>query len=290
MRIAFGTFQRGLLNTLGNIGTALARSTAHLSSGRRITSASDDGSGSAHVAVVREDLTRIDARRRTIDIARGFLGATDAALESAQDLIRSGIVEGVKGLSGTNASVRAEIAVQVDSLREQMLRNTRTQYQDRYVFAGTATLTDPFDAGGNYLGNAGTMQAAIDDQLTLAVNLSGDAIFKNGVDILGAFENMSVALRAGDEPGMRAAQDELVKAVDQIASGRVQAGVRMQALDAAELSLLAREAALRGELSRVEDADIPAEVTSAARLQTASQATMTILARVGNRNLFDFLA
>jgi len=287
-RIAFGTAQRGWLNTLGQIGSALGRSLSHLAAGKRVTSAGEDGGAAARIAALNEDLARLDARRRAIGIGRGFLGATDAALASAQDLLNSAITEAVKGASGTNAHVRGEIATQVDALREQMIFLARSRYQDRYIFSGTETLTVPFDAAGVYQGDGGSIRAQVDDQLAVVLNVPGDRVFRSGVDILGTLGDLSVALRAGDEAAIRTAETDLRSGVDQVAAVRASVGARLWSLEAADENLLAREVTLRDELGRLEDADIPAEETRAVRLQTASQATMTIIARQGNRSLFDY--
>lgn len=290
MRVAFTTIQRGLLDRLGRVGQALSRTTSHIASGKRINQASEDGSGAARVAVAREELARIDSRRAAIVTVRGFLGATDIALDAVQDTLNASITEALKGFSDTDASVRGLIATQVDGLREQVLQQARTRFQGRYVFAGTDTLSDPFDAAGNYAGNSGTIEARIDDQLSIQVNLPGDGVFKAATDIPKALEDLSAGLRAGDTAAIFAAEGALKAAVGQISMARAAVGFRMQAIDAADLSLAARAVSISASLSSLEDADIATEITDAERLQTASQATLAVLSRTGNRSLFDYIA
>ncbi|MBI3448781.1 MAG: hypothetical protein HY049_07695 [Acidobacteria bacterium] len=290
MRISFGGSQRALLDRLSRIGKALARSTTHVASGKRVTTASEDPGAESRIASARETLARLASRRATISTVRGQVEAADAALATAGDVIISATGSAIQGYSETNAGARSLIADQVDGLRQQLLKAANTQFAGRYVFGGTETLAPPFDAAGSYLGNSGTVSARIEDQVTIQVNVAGDAVFKTPVDIPKALADLSAALRAGNTAAIGALEPKLQAAGAQISAVRPPLGFRLQALDASDLSLATRALEVTKSVAGIEDTDLAAEVTNAARLQTGSQATITVIARTRNQSLFDYIA
>jgi len=134
------------------------------------------------------------------------------------------------------------------------------------------------------------VSARIDDPITIQVNVPGDAAFKGPVDVPKALADLSAAIRVGDTAAIGALEATLKAAGAQISSVRPPVGFRLQALDASDLSLSTRAIEITKSVAGLEDTDLAAEVTTAARLQTASQATIAVIARNHNQSLFDYIA
>jgi flagellar hook-associated protein 3 FlgL len=140
-----GAVYNNLLHALATQSQSLARLQEQISTGARVSRASDDPSAAGRILGLRAQDLRAQTYSRNLDTVMQSLEnehsvLTDAssALTRAQELI-------TQASTGTyNSSSRSALAGEVDSILEQLVSEVNSQTLGRYVFGGDNTTTAPY--------------------------------------------------------------------------------------------------------------------------------------------------
>jgi flagellar hook-associated protein 3 len=138
MRIATSTLYNEQASSLDNLYSTYQTQGQELSTGKSLNAPSDDPTVIAQDLTVRADnvvqtqlgknFTDLTNQLTTVD---GALSNVTSALQSARNLA-------VEGASDTlNASQRQDIATQINQILNEVIGFANTQYNGKYVFAGT---------------------------------------------------------------------------------------------------------------------------------------------------------
>jgi flagellar hook-associated protein 3 FlgL len=203
---------------------------------------------------------------------------------------------GVEGANGTLSDAnRQAIAEQLTGIRNQVLSLANQTYQGNYVFAGTATSTQPFvldstqPNGVKYNGNTQVNSITISQGNTIPINVPGSQIFTNPAgDVLGSLNGMITALQ--NNTGLVAANTNLQQAFTQLTRQRVFYGNTLQQLQSTQTYLSSNKIQLAQQENTLVGADLASSITN---LQQATTATNAILSATGQilstLNLLNFL-
>jgi flagellar hook-associated protein 3 FlgL len=165
---------------LGNASKA-AIVQEQIASGRRILRPSDDPIGLSLAASLRAQIARGERFGGALESARGMLDAAASAVQGASELMTQAREALLSAMNGSLSSAdRAQVATQIRSIRDQLLDVANQQFQDRYLFAGTATSTRPFasTAGGvAYAGNEDAVELLVGVGATISESLPGSEVF-----------------------------------------------------------------------------------------------------------------
>src|SRR5579864_433521 len=134
----------------------LAQLTQMASSGLKVSQPSDDPS--AYASIVQRDaqIATVQARSSAATTAAGDLDLAGNVLNQATALLEKARAVAVEEANGTlTAEARANAAIVVDSLRQQLLALANTHGSTGYLFGGTKTGAPPFDSAGTFAGNSG---------------------------------------------------------------------------------------------------------------------------------------
>ena len=127
------------LANVDRIESRLQNVSQQLSSGLRITQASDDPDEIAPLLQLRADRQRNTQIQSNLGLAQTDANAADSALGSAIQLMDQARVLGAQGAnSTTDAGTRQSLAGQVESLLDQMVQTSQTTVQGRFIFSGDA--------------------------------------------------------------------------------------------------------------------------------------------------------
>ena len=166
----------GLQGNLSRLGDIQQR----LSSGKQIARPSDSPTGTVAAMQYRGDLAAAKQYARNADDGLGWLGLTDGTLGNIMDQVqrtRSLILQGMSNGSGGSPDARAAIASEVDQLHDATIGLANTRYGDRPIFGGTTTSVSAYDMAGNYLGDNGTVQRTVSDNVKVQVATPGPSVF-----------------------------------------------------------------------------------------------------------------
>jgi flagellar hook-associated protein 3 FlgL len=261
------------LNTLSN----------EASSGKRVATPSDDPAAYSQVVTTNAQLARMNARVQTLGTASGNLSTVDGALSSAADLFTQAKAVAVEMANGTqSATDRATAATQIGAIKTQILALANTQGTNGYLFGGTATGTAPFDANGNFLGNAQTTSVEIADGVTSQSNASGANAFTaaGGQDVFAALDALTTALQTNNVAGITTGITSMDSAGTQITAEQVHAGVLANRLQTSQSILQTAATTAQTQVSNVQDADVAKVYSELSSAQTSYQAALSVNQRI----------
>jgi flagellar hook-associated protein 3 FlgL len=209
-------------NALSNLQgrqTALANLQENLTSGKKITSPSDDPTGAAQaeramnrIARIATDQRALESQRNAIASAEGTLGSVTDALQSFRELVVSA------GDATHTAAERTTIAGQLSGLRDQILSLSNTKDSNGMpLFAALGSALAPFvgpqGSAPDYTfqglpGQANTGTSAI------PFTLDGEAAFMNQPARDGVFNVSVTNATSGAIPTTRALTTDNITVTD----------------------------------------------------------------------------
>ncbi len=277
----------------GAARTRLEAAIGRASTGLKLTHPGDDPAGAGLVTQHLATAARAEAIMGAAQMAGDELLAVDTALNDVTNALSRARELAVQyANAGYTPEQRTAAAVEARSLREQILAALNTKSGNRYLLGGTLDGQPPFDAGGNYLGDANVRQLEIAPGILQDASVRADVAMKGvggGVDVLTVLSTLETALQANDQAGVRAAIDPLATGTDQVARARTQAGNAMNAFDvAATVNRTARDdATLRS--AHLTDADVVEANSQLALAQRALEASLTATATGFRLTLLNYL-
>lgn len=292
--------ERQSLHDLLRTKERLAIAQRQISSGKRINDPGDDPSGTALILEFGTSIGRNEKYLEQIESALSFLHTSETALGSLTNDLTRLLELGHQALNGTNTGTpRANLATEVDSMRNNVIALANSQSQGKYLFSGTATLTQPFtgpSAGPiTYLGNASSITIDASASSAVTLNLPGDSVFfgsggqGSATDIFQQITNLRDNLIANNSAGIQTAYDNLKTMLSRMTSIQTDLGGRQAGLEALKEDLSNFQVTLKGIQASVESTDYPEVITDFNTDQTAQEVTLSAMAKTGRRNLFDFI-
>lgn len=272
-----------------------------IATGRRIVQLSDDPSGAALILDFQTSIDRNTQFLKQGNAAGSFLSTSETVLTAmSNDLMRLGEL-GTQALVGNvGAAGRAALAQEVDGIRTSFITNANSKEQGKYLFAGTATLTQPFSGPSAgpiaYGGNGGTIDLEVSSSFTVATNLPGNTLFfgpggqGSATDLFQAVTDLRDGLLANNTAQIQTAFDNLTSIHSRLLQNIGDLGGRQATLNNLQETLGDINLNLESVLESTQALDYPAAMTDFTNQQTSQQAILSTLAKVNRQNLFDYLA
>jgi flagellar hook-associated protein 3 FlgL len=294
MRITQNMMSRGLLEDLQNVTTRLSRTQQKLSSGKELTAPSDDPFATSRALQLRADLAQNQQYQRNVDEANAWQSTADTALSKVGDIVlraRDLVVQGASDTVGSTA--RASIAAEITQLIDSVKSEGNAKYAGRFIFSGSATLTQPYQMGASdaYAGNSEVAKREIGPGVQIdlnqpGVNVFGDAsggLLQTLRTIVGDLQsNNGAALQNADLKALDAAHDTLTVS-------RAVVGASQNRLDTATSRLQEFEQSTTLMLSNTEDADMAKTLVDFSTQQAVYQSALKSGAQIIQPSLMDFL-
>jgi flagellar hook-associated protein 3 FlgL len=294
MRITQNMMSRGLLDDLQNVTTRLSRTQQKLSSGKQLTAPSDDPFATSRALQQRADLAQNPQYPRNVDEANSWQSTADTALSKVGDIVlraRDLVVQGASDTIGSTA--RASIAAEITQLIDSVKSEGNAKYAGRFIFSGSATLTQPYQTGASdtYSGNTEIVQREIGPGVQIDLNQPGVNVFGDSAGgllqtlrtIVGDLQsNNGAALQNADLKALDAAHDTLTVS-------RAVVGASQNRLDTATSRLQEFEQSTTLMLSNTEDADMAKTLVDFSTQQAVYQSALKSGAQIIQPSLMDFL-
>ena len=265
-----------------------------MSSGKELQTPSDNPYGVTRALQLRSDLESNRQYQRNATDANDWHAVTDTTLSHISDLVlraRDLVVQGASdtlGPAGRQAIV-SEFKQLVDSVKSE----ANTKVAGRFLFAGSATLTQPYAMGGadTYSGNTDTMRREIGPGVPIDLNVNGStAIGDASSGLLKAMRDVIVHLTAGDTASLQTTDlQAITTAADGVTNLRAEVGTRQMRLETATARLQQIEQTQSELLSTVEDADMAKTYVDFSTQQAVYQAALKAGSQVVQPSLLDFL-
>lgn len=193
MRVSTNQTQQVAVNAMLEQQAKLSKVQEQVATGRKISKPSDDPVAAAKVVNLNDVLRKTEQFKSNISIARSQLSLEEGALAHTGDIyhrIRELALE-ANNATQTNET-RRYIADEVSQLNDELLSLANsTDSTGEYLFSGNKGKFKPFarnDSGGfDYFGDDGQRMVQIGPKRRIAVNDSGNRIFREIRDGNGYF-------------------------------------------------------------------------------------------------------
>jgi len=271
--------------------SVLRRAEERAITGQRYNRPSDAPSLVGEIHRMSADSADQEVWKANASSAGGMHSSMESALSSAHDILVRLREVAVNMASETRVGVdRSTAAIEVDALRESMLQVANMKMNGRYVFAGTAYDTQPFDATGAYAGTADEPTTQISPSQYVRVGLDGSQVFQGGVDVFATIATLSADLTADNTAGIQAALNSLDTATQQVSQWRGEVAADTLAGEDATVVAEGLEQMFNERLSELVSVDPAQAYTALGEAQNAYNATLQVIASSRTNSLFDMIS
>jgi flagellar hook-associated protein 3 FlgL len=290
-RITVGSAAYSGLAAINDSSSRLAKLQGQLSSGKQITTSSDNPTGTVRAMQLRAEMARNDQFATNSSDAIAWLSTADQAYSSSVTVLQQARGYVLQGLNtgASDANAAETLASQVDHLRSSLIDLANTQYNGRPIFGGTTANGVAYDSTGTYVGDNGTVTRAVTTDATVTVATPGTAAFgSGGNDVFSVLQNISDTLRSNPS-ALTGAVAQLDSAISSVSSAQAVAGANYQRVQLAQSSQTTVGTALKGQLSDIVDIDLASMAVQVTSANTAYQAALQTTANIHQMSLLDFL-
>lgn len=185
-RTSLGLTSASLQGHLHQSNLALLRVQTELSTGLKVNKPSDAPQSVTAISLLRAQLERFTQRQANLNRAEGAINVTDQALADASDLVLQAqtIASSQIGIA-SSAAERASQAEIIDAMISSMHDIASRQYDNIFLFSGSSSNRNPFEAalgGFRYAGSTTNLASDLGAFLPLQIN-------SNGAEALGALSS-----------------------------------------------------------------------------------------------------
>lgn len=287
------------LSLFSSMAFALDNTTSHiqdiqqsLASGTRVNVPSDDLVNYGQAQLLRARASAVKNDINTGQQVQGLLTSADNALASVGNWLNSALSIATQGAdASTNTAQMTTLGNQVQSMLDQALGEANTEYAGVYMFGGSQTGNPPFDAVGNYSGNALTNSATFSDNTAIQTTFDGQAIFGDpSTGVIGALTALRNALLAGNKTATASTLSQLQSAVRNVADARGNIGINQQSLTAFLANANDQSTTLQSSISNLVDTDVAQAALDQQQSLLQEQALVSMASGLGKIPLVNILA
>ncbi|PXA67376.1 flagellin [Cryobacterium arcticum] len=298
-RVTSTTQMRAAQANLQASAQRLAQLQEQSSSLKTMNRASDDPARAANAMAVRAEQRATAQYTRNADNADGWLTTLDNALGSSTNILTKVRDLTVQGANAGTMSVAAKeaLAVQIDGLRQDLLKEANASYLGRTVFAGNSDAGSVYNAAGIYVAGVATGATAVSVERrvgagsTVRVDVDGGALFGTGTDsVFSLLTNISTALRADPAVSVSPYLADLDTSITSVIGARADVGARQARVESATSALVTQKGTLEAQRVQLEDVDLATVVLDLKLQEVAYQSALAVTARVIQPTLMDFLS
>lgn len=279
--------QRNLQTSL----STLSKLQETASSLKRISVPSDDPAGTADSIRVRSAQNAVAQYSRNINDGNAWLSVVDTALGQTGDImkrVRDLTVQGAND-GALSPTQKEAVAVELESLRAELLTTANTKYLGRTVFAGNSDAGVAFNPDLSFTGTGSTVDRRISETTSIRVDADGAATFGEGDDsVFALVDNIIADLRSGVNVGTRLT--EIDDRVLTISGQRGAVGARQAQILKAQGANVNESVSLEAQRADVEDVDLGKAILDLKAQELSYQAALAVTARALQPSLMDFLS
>ena len=301
-----GAISQQFLTNLDLLQQQMAATQQQISSGTKISQASDAPNSVGDVLQLESDLGNVNQVTSNLNLVSGSVNSAESALETATTLLDQVSSIAAQGAGSTvSADARTTLSQQVGQILASLVGVSQTQFNGTYVFGGDQPTSASYQvdlSNPNGVDRLVTTQstALIQDAsgTTFAVSKTAQDIFddRNPDDslasgnVFAAVNSLRVALANNDTAGINAAISSLSTAQSYLSQQLAfYGGVQNQisnAQDIAQKFQLQDQTSLSNETST----DVAAASVSLTQEQASYQASIEAESAMPRNSLFDYLS
>lgn len=291
-RVTTQTMAASAMRQLQSSKIDLASQQQRASSLQAIGKPSDDPSATGDSLRVRSAQRAEAQYARNISDGDNWLTSVDSSLSNVTTLLNRVRDLTVRGANdgALSPSAKEAIAVELDGLKADLLKESNATYLGRSVFAGTSDAGVAFRSDYSFTGVAG---AAVDRRIgtdrSVRVDADGSAVFGAGVNsVFALVDGIASDLRSGNNVGARLASID--SRMNTVAASHTDIGARQSTITRAQESNMKNAASLEAQRAGIEDLDLGSMLLDLQVQELNYKSALAVTARVLQPTLMDFLS
>lgn len=281
-----------------------------INSGQKFTNISEDPLAAADLIKINKQLSEIGAYVDNIDRATTQINAqeeTFSTIVEKMQRIYELAVQAANTPSGEDG-FKACLS-EIQQLKENIVDLANTQYDGKYIFAGTNVTTKPFELGDDgsvtYSGTPENNTAGyerrieISDGVYIELNSAGDTIFgtydpndpakSSGLfGVLGELEEIMTA-DPMDNQAVSEHLGEIEGAIKHISEIQSEHSTTASKLTMTKELLESNELTLESRKAEISEVDLPSAISQLVQQNYALQASMQAYSIISNQSLLDYI-
>ena len=291
---------------LGDVQGELAKTQEQLSTGKQIVKPSDSPDKASLVTRLESELARQASYQSTLKTVNTRLQASETVLRNTSDVMVRIKEIAIQAASDTlSPADRQSIALEISSLRDQMLSLANTQDTNgNYLFSGSRVGSPAFSKDSKgfvvYQGDESRMKVAVGDNRRMNLNMPGSDAFvkvvrddgkdrKVGVGFFQAIDDLANAVKNSDHNNMQRGIAEIDSIQQGVSDATAQIGTDMNVIDMQNSVLDEITLRLKTTKSDAEDLDYTSAITKMNKDQLALEAAQSSFAKISQLSLFKYM-
>jgi flagellar hook-associated protein 3 FlgL len=271
---------------------AISKAQQQVSSGKRLTAASDDPVAASNIMSADTLIRGLDQYKTNVQRASDRVAAEDTAMQSLGDLLtRAQEIAVQQGTATATAQTRSAALQEVQGLLASAASVGNTKFGEEFLFGGDAATTAPFTASGlTYTSTnpTGGRTISINDGESMNIAHNGTQVLVN-TGVLSSIKQLGDALNANDQAAVGTAMTSIQDALSNVQGLVGDVGARGNQLSMTSNSIDAQKNLLATAKSNLEDVDSAAAITELSTRQTAYQAALLAVSKSTGLTLTDYL-
>lgn len=268
----------------------LSRLQEQATSQRAFLALSDDPAAATTALRLHGEQQRNEQYARNIGDGLAWVTAADSAITAGTALlgrVRTLTLQGAND-GAMDATAKEAIAVELESIRAEMLTTANTTIVGRSVFAGTSD-RPAFDEDGNHSGVPGSeVVRQISDAGSIRVDSDGAAVFGvGGGSVFSLIDRIVSDLRSGVNVGARV--EEIDQRRDAMLGAQGTVGARQAQIERAKEATVQDAVSLEARRAAVEDVDSVEVLVQLQAQELVYRSALAVTGRVLQPSLMDFL-
>lgn len=302
MRVSTAAMQQNLLNQMRSVQSQLADATNQSSSGMKADSYSGVSDNSYVISTLSAEISESSAYA---DLAEQIQSRVEMYYSTLNDMVdlMSDMLADISGALSTGSNDVAGINESATAALSTMASLLNTQYEDRYLFAGSATNTAPVSVDvadypamttpsaadtSYYSGNSDIASAKVADGTTIEYGLTADQEpFEQALRAL----NLTAYASADpiDEAALTEAMTLIEDAVAGIADLQTQVSLTQDELEAVVDMHTDFQLTAEGIVTDLSEVDLAEAMVNLETLSVQLEASYSVAGQIVDMSLFDYL-
>lgn len=299
MRIASATAFNNMVTQIQNMDAQQSALQEEVSSGQAVTEPSDNPSVMNTVMNLVSENRQLTQYSSNASTALEISQASYAGLSQLKNLTDQVNELATQANDGTDSSSQlASFGTSVNQLIEEAVQMGNTQYNNNYLYAGTATSTPPFtatrDSAGNitgvtYAGNSQQAQIPVSSTANISPSTSGTT--NSGIaDLINQMVTLRDAMNSNNTSTIATSAASLVTGEDTVISAVAENGAIQTRITTEQSQQTSLSTSLATIISDKASADLPSTLVKLNQVQTAYQAVLESSARIMQSSLLDYIS
>jgi flagellar hook-associated protein 3 FlgL len=294
----FDPLSARFLADLERIQDRSLRAERQISSGLRVETASDDPQAVMEILRVKTNLEMNSQVQANLGRVQTQVNAAESAMREAVSIMERARVLGAQN-SGTTATNRPGMAAEAEQLHARLLALVSTSSEGRFVFGSEDLQAPPYVADSTQpngvrlvaASRVNSMVVADENQTTFSVSRTASQLFDatGPENAFQAIQDLVTGLANDSGADVSAAIPKIVAALDHLNRELAFHGAAQNRVKDALNSASKNSVALRADLSRLQEADLPAAILALNTSRLHHETALAAHSKAPKSTLFDYL-